>query len=360
MKNRNIAMIGCGRIGFLLEADPLRYKPCTHMGGARSAGLQINYACDINIERLHQFAGIAGISIKNTYASYNKLIEEIRPEMVIISSWTGSHAGIGIMASKNGAKVIICEKPICSNLTDAKKLVNECKKNRTSLIVNHERRYDARYMHLKKLIESKKIGEIKTVHASILNSGYRGKSNIEEGGGPLLHDGTHMIDMIRYLFGEIESVEGELSRSNRKNGFEDRALAWITMKNGITIFLEAGGNRKYFIFELAISGTDGKIVIGNGYEKLFLPGKSAYYTGFNDLSETGIKKSNGMNYFKREYIEAKNLLNGKNITITSNSIDAYKALEAINAIYLSSHLGRKRIALPIKPDIINIKEIFNL
>ena len=41
------ALIGCGRIGCLLEGDPLRYKPCTHYGGASAAGITVTHACDI-------------------------------------------------------------------------------------------------------------------------------------------------------------------------------------------------------------------------------------------------------------------------------------------------------------------------
>ncbi|HNW28934.1 MAG TPA: gfo/Idh/MocA family oxidoreductase, partial [Spirochaetota bacterium] len=58
----NIALIGCGRIGHLLELDPLRNKPCTHFGGALSAGLAITHACDINRERLERFGKTAGIA----------------------------------------------------------------------------------------------------------------------------------------------------------------------------------------------------------------------------------------------------------------------------------------------------------
>ena len=57
----NSALIGCGRIGFMLENDPLRNKPCTHYGGAISAGIKFNYACDINADRLKAFSQKATI-----------------------------------------------------------------------------------------------------------------------------------------------------------------------------------------------------------------------------------------------------------------------------------------------------------
>ncbi len=62
-----IALIGCGRIGFLLENDPLRYKPCTHYGGASAAGLAVTHACDIDRGRLARFGTTARIPDDNLF-----------------------------------------------------------------------------------------------------------------------------------------------------------------------------------------------------------------------------------------------------------------------------------------------------
>jgi len=359
MKPKKIALIGCGRIGFILENDRLRYKPCTHFGGATSANLKINYACDINRERLKEFARIGNLSKNNLFIDYKELLLNERPDLVIIASWTETHADIGILAARNGARTIICEKPISSNLLHAGRFIDECNKNNVSLIINHERRYDSRYRLVKKLLNDGRIGEVKTVKASILSSGYNGSSSIKEGGGPLLHDGTHMIDMIRFLFGEITSVRGGIQRKGRSSGYEDRAIAWIKTENGIDVFIEAGGSRKYFVFELDISGTEGKIVIGNGYERIFGNKKSRLYSGFRDLYEKPFPRVNGINYFKREYLEAKKVLSGYKKDVTSSGSDGYKALEAIHAIYLSSFIDEE-IELPLNPSRIDLKEIFNL
>jgi predicted dehydrogenase len=350
------ALIGCGRIGFFLENDPLRYKPCTHYGGARAAGININFACDINIERLKKFAAITGISDKNIYTDYRKLIKDQKPNLIIIATWIDSHAEIGIFAAKNGGRTIICEKPIAANLKDAKALLSICGKHNVNLIINHERRYDTRYSTVKKILTKKKIGEIKTVYASVLSAG-NNSTDIEQGGGPLLHDGTHMIDIIRYFFGDIRWVKGEIQRQ-KPDIFEKRATAWIKTASGVDVFLEAGGSRKYFVFELQISGTEGKIVIGNGYQNFYLNTKSKYYSGFRDLTEKSLQIKQGINYFKREYLEAKKSLKQKNIAVTSSGCDGYKALEAIHSIYLSSFMDGKKIELPVKPEKINLRRIF--
>ncbi len=353
------ALIGCGRIGFLLEQDPLRYKPCTHFGGASSAGLRVSHACDINSARLELFGKSSGVPREHLYADYRALLRSVRPELVIIATWTESHEKIAVEAARSGAKTIVLEKPMASTLTACSRILEQCGKRGVSIIVCHERRYDSRYRTVKRLLDEGKIGRIKTVHASILTSGYQGSSLPSEGGGPLLHDGTHLVDMIRFLFGEVTAVEGRIERAARKSGFEDRALAWINTRSGVDIFLEAGGNRNYFVFELEISGTEGKIIIGNGYEKLYRNHQSRFYTGFRDMVETQFPAYAKRNCFRELYREAKRTLKG-DTAIASDGNDGYRALEIVHAVYLSSYLGQKKICLPLGARRVSLKKIFGL
>ncbi len=341
----------------MLEEDPLRKKPCTHYGGVLSAGLKITHACDIHQSRLNKFAEHAGISRSNCYTDYQSLITEVKPELVIIATWTESHARIGIHAAENGVKVIVCEKPVASNLDDAHALIRACEKNGTRLIINHERRYDPRYIQVKKLLDSNQIGEVQTANAMVLTGGSNGNARTEAGGGPLLQDGTHMVDIIRYYFGNILNVRGRFTRDMQSSGFEDRATAWLRTERGMDVFLEAGGKREYFHFELQIYGTRGKIVIGNGYQQLYMSNESQYYTGFRDLVEVPFPAFESENYFTREYHEARALLSGDDLNILSGGDDGLKALEIVHAIYLSAYLDSD-VHLPLAGSTIDLGMIF--
>jgi len=360
MKKKRAALIGCGRIGFLLEDDPLRYKPCTHYGGALSAGFEISAACDVDPHRLELFSRRTGLSADKCYLTHTDLFEKEKPDLVIIATWTGSHAEVGMAAAHNGAGVVICEKPISPSLKTARLFIDTCRKHGTRLVTNHERRYEPRYRKVREMIAGGEIGEVKTVWASMLSPGRRGLSRLEDGGGPLLHDGTHLIDAVRFLFGDITSVQGEFQREPRKKGFEDRASAWLSTASGPDVFLEAGGSRDYFIFEMVISGTGGKIVIGNGYQELYLPRKSRHYTGFKDLAAAGFPRAGGPNCFTALYREAGQLLKNPALQPVSAGVDGYRALEAVHAIYLSASAGRKRIELPVNPAKIKLADIFGL
>jgi len=357
---KEISLIGCGRIGFILENDKLRNKPCTHFGGASSVGLKFTSACDINPDRLKEFGSKAGISSGRLFTDYKLLLTDITPDLLVISTQTDTHGDIALQAIRSGVKIIVLEKPAAPSLALTKKIISESKKHNCRIIVNHERRFDARYNKVKDMINAGIIGEIRTVNARMLTGLYRGKSHIKEGGGPLLHDGTHLVDIIRFFFGDISTVQGEFKRYTRSSGFEDSASAWLQSKTGIDIFLEAGGGRKYFQFELEIWGAEGKILIGNGYNRLFLKKKSGLYTGFNDLQEIAFPAIKQNNCFTEIYKSAKSMLGGKAAANISSIDDGYKALEIIHAVYYSSYLGRKKIPLPLNPMVINLKKIFGI
>lgn len=360
MKKFSSALIGCGRIGFILEGDSLRKKPCTHFGGASSAGVKITSACDINPERLEMFRDKTGLPESSCYTDYNELLLKEKPVLVIITTWTESHAAIAIASIKAGARVVVLEKPVTFSLKLSRQIADVAAEYGCTVFVNHERRFDSRYIKVRDMLRDGDIGRVLTVNARILTGGYRGSSMPGEGGGPLLHDGTHLVDILRFFFGEFKSVKGEFSRFSRDTGYEDYASAWLKTDSGINVFLEAGGGRKYFLFEVEIWGAEGKILIGNGYNRLYKNVSSQYYSGFRDLEEKPFPKFRPNNCFTELYKNVKLALCEKEFSNSSTIDDGYRALEIVHAVYLSSHKSGKELILPIVPSSVHLSKIFDL
>ena len=357
--NSNCAIIGCGRIGCILESDPLRNKPCTHFGGALSAGLKFNYACDIDAGRLSDFAAKASISKENRFTDYKRLLDSAKFDLVTISVPTASHAEILEACIKKSVKVIICEKPLTADIQSSKKIIRLSDQKDSIIIVNHERRYDPYYRKAREIIKSQKLGRLISIRGSMLTAGSRGNGNPSSGGGPLLHDGTHLIDIIRYFAGDIKSVHSHFKRYGKNTGFEDYISLYMKTTDDVPIFAETGGDCGYFCFEVDIILSGGRIVIGNGYRHLYKTRKSKFYTGFSDLCEIKFPvPKNYTNCFTALYKEAAGLLaNPENAAPLSTAIDGYKSLEIINASYLSSHRN-KTVSIPVKSFKPGIKTIF--
>ena len=88
------AVIGCGRIGGMLEDDPFRQHPCTHAGALKgNPSIDIVAACDTDPERLEAFGRIWGAG--RLYSGYAELLEKEKDlDIVSVCTWTESHCKI--------------------------------------------------------------------------------------------------------------------------------------------------------------------------------------------------------------------------------------------------------------------------
>ncbi len=354
-----VGVIGCGRIASLLEEDPLREHPCTHAGAYREVeGVEIAAACDINRERLERFC--ATWDVERKYQDYRELLAQTDIEVVSVCTWHDSHAGIVVAAAKEPhMRAIICEKPVAMNLADGRKMVETAGKHNVQLVVNHERRWQSNYRKVKEIIDEGLIGPVRTVIGNILTGTPRADSWQSSfgrvGGGPLLHDGTHLIDIMRFLFGDALWVYGWAERNDDELPVEDTAVALILFERGVKAFIEGGGRRNYFNFELDIQGRDGRILIGNGLLKLWRSNTSSRYSGFYDLVEEPFPAF----AYQNPYVAmVEELVSGKEQT-SSSGVDGLAALEIIMAVYHSAARGGVKVALPFKKKYSPLKKMFS-
>ncbi|GMT49869.1 MAG: oxidoreductase [bacterium] len=339
------ALIGCGRIGSLLEKDPLREKPCTHAGAYyQHPRTSLVAGCDIDPERRSLFKDDWNIS--KVYDDPLKLLSNENIDILSIATEITHHDELVLMAANHHVPVILCEKPIGLSLKKASHMIKECEKNHSFLVINHERRFASDYRFVKGLIESGGIGDLVSIRGNILTGPPKAGSHYErEGGGPLVHDGTHLIDIIRFLSGsEADWVTAEL-QTNDSIHVEETIWATIHLKNGVHCFIEAGGRRDYFTFDLDLQGTKGKVLIGNGFLKWYQAEASRYYTGFNDLVEKPVPSFPYQPQFINEIEAVVQYLDDGTIP-ESTGEDGYKALEVIFALYQSA-VTKERVSLPL-------------
>ncbi len=327
-------IVGTGRIGFLLEYDILRIKPCTHAGAIvkNNPELKIVAGCDINRKRLTLFG--RRYKVKNLYTDYKEMFKNEDLDLVVVSSWTNTHKEITISAIKSGVKLVVCEKPISFTLKESEQMIETAEKYGSQIIINHERRYENMYRKVKEWIKTKKYGEVKTIFANVLTHKMKLKSFLIDK-STLLHDATHMIDLFLYFFGEPVSILGRIPVKSK-----DTAYAVIEFKKGVRVFLEASGDRKYFNFELDIFTSNGRIHIGNEYKELYISHESPRYEGFFELQQTKYPEIEFQNPFINEYKEAIEILSGKKKKPTSSGFDGRNVIKTIELIYKSAKTGK--------------------
>jgi predicted dehydrogenase len=171
-----VAVIGCGGIARAHANAYTNLPQCMLVAAA-----------DISRDALADFGRQYGV--EHLYTSYEEMLTAERPDIVSVCTWPPLHAAPVIAAARAGVKGIICEKPMAPTLAEADRMNEAARAAGTVLIVGHQRRFSARYSQARQLIEAGTIGEVEEVLA-ICN-------------GDLLTDGTHAVDLARFLVGDL-------------------------------------------------------------------------------------------------------------------------------------------------------------
>ncbi|MFA4793125.1 Gfo/Idh/MocA family protein [Leptospira kirschneri] len=270
--------------------------------------------------------------IKNLFLK-NKKSFELTSCLVIIATPSETHYELAKTAIDFGFRRLLVEKPVCHSLPLARKLAKLCKKTKTNLWVNHERRYHPLYIQVRKWIQEKTFGPVRTIRASVLTSARDPGRAILDKTGPLFHDGTHAVDLLIWYLGMPDRVVSVL-RSYPHSTVEEQALAFMTYPQGETVFLEAGGMRNYFQFELDIQTENARFLVGNDEVRFWKSKPSRKYKGFKSLTPVSIseKSSAGSNPFLNLYDSIFRYLSGKPSSITGDIEENLQILTLLDTI----------------------------
>lgn len=144
---------------------------------------EIAAVCDVDTKTLQQAGEEYGCAAR--YTDYAQMLNEVRPEAVLIATPTYLHASMVETAVRSGVRNIYCEKPVATCYGDALQMQKTCKENGVKLVVGHQRRVSPAYVQLLSWMEAGKIGKIQLLRGSCP--------------GDLFTDGTHLVDSLLYL-----------------------------------------------------------------------------------------------------------------------------------------------------------------
>ena len=169
------------------------------------------------------------------FADTTDMLDRARPEALVIATPNALHGAQGKLACERGIHFLV-EKPVTADLDAAGELVRAVEDSGVKTLVGHHRRYLAVIQEAKRRIVAGDLGEL--VAASVVwatrkpdayfNTAWR----TQPGGGPLLINAIHEIDMLRHLCGAVRSIGG--IASNKARGFvvEDSAAAMFEFESG--------------------------------------------------------------------------------------------------------------------------------
>lgn len=299
------ALIGTGRIGFTLGFDKKREQPASHtMALLSNKRIQIVAGCDSdaeNLSRWHKFVPKAAV-----FSDCKEMLSSVSADIVVVAVNEDAHKTCAIAAIKSKPKLVILEKPVALNSIEGNEIKAAAEEAGVPVLINHERRFADDYRISKKYISE--IGSLQTVNAR-LDSGFYVYNPEKESNGEysLLHDGTHLVDIVMYLL-ENEEIPEEpvLSKFALSSICYDREKPEIV--RNVTVHCENekcsdinlffSGRSRFFGFEIELIGTEGRIRIGNGVFEFTKRQESKLYTGFYSLlPDKKIKRLSKTGYF---------------------------------------------------------------
>lgn len=198
---KTAVIIGCGNI-WNMHAAALHALP----------GVRLAAVCDIDPARLHvaeEKYAVPG------YSDYRRMIEEIKPDTVHVCTPHDLHAQMCRFALTHGADVL-CEKPLSLTTAAAEELRRLAEAHGRRLCVVYQNRFNPGTVLLRRTLEEGRLGKVLGGRCSVCwnrgqayyDSGdWRGKY-ATEGGGVLINQAIHTLDLLRWLMGgEVESVQ---------------------------------------------------------------------------------------------------------------------------------------------------------
>ena len=345
MVRYNAAVVGLGRIGFDFVLDRKREQPASHCAAYSmnkrtilAAGVDID---DARRELFHKIFPKSAV-----FSDIDSLFLECHPDIVSVSVSEESHLGAVQNVIAHRPRLVVLEKPVALNVADGERIIECAKSHNVPVLVNHNRRFADDYRQTKRLIDEGLLGDIHTCNAKLwAGSVIYSRDRFEHGECSLLHDGTHLIDILRFLFGDNFTCPTvtALRRSDRTVKNEQtgetetekdlvRYLGLCYTFGQTAVNIEISGEKKYFGFELDIIGSRGRIIIGNGYYKVYTAQKSPFYDGFTSLvRQPKYKKFKKTHYFANMVTNAAEFLDGQ-AELVSTLEDGVGVLRDLTAI----------------------------
>ena len=313
-------------------------------------------ACyDLNGERSDAFAAQHGIK---SYHEIEAFLKDTDVDIVTITTPSGAHLEPALAAIKAKKKAVIIEKPIEITTERCDELIKAADENGVMLSGVFQSRFHDAPRLIKEAIEEGRFGKITLIDAQIKwyrtqeyydNISWHGTWKMD-GGGALMNQGIHAIDLLRWFGGDVKDVSSRTATlAHERIEVEDTAGAVLSFKNGAIGIIE-GSTAAYpgFLKRIEICGSDGSAILEEESLKFWqfreersedkeIREKYADYTATGG----GAADPNAIGYHghARVFEDVMEALDtGRTPSITGR--EARKSVELIQAVYRSAREGR--------------------
>lgn len=246
-----LAIVGAGLIGRKRAA------------AAMAAGHQVVLVADIDPARAAQLAGAVGAE---SSADWRQAIDGPDADAVVVATSHASLSPVAVAAVDAGRHVLV-EKPGGRDLAEVEAIAAAAQRNRRVAKVGYNHRFHPAVMKARALVDGGKLGPLMFMRGRY---GHGGRPGYEKewrfdkaasGGGQLVDQGSHLIDLAHWFLGPISEVQAMLRTYFWEAGVEDNCFLTLSTQAGQVAWLHATWTEWKNMFSLEITGRDGKLQI---------------------------------------------------------------------------------------------------
>ena len=245
-----VGIVGCGLIG---------KKRAESLGSSATL-----VACaDINIDRARGLAARSGARVS---ADWRAVVEASDVELLVIATPHDSLAAITLAAIRQGKPVLV-EKPAARSATELEPVVAEAERLGALVRVGFNHRHHRAFRKARALVDQGVLGELMFLRARYGHGGRLGydkewRANAAmSGGGELIDQGVHLIDLARWFLGEFTKIDGTAITAFWDMPVDDNAFLMLRTAKHQVAWLHASATEWKNTFSMEIYGRDGKLQI---------------------------------------------------------------------------------------------------
>lgn len=312
-----------------------RYAQCVNMV---SEGVLIG-AADDNPSRAKELSDKLGTTF---YPTYKALLEQ-DIDAVIITAENSKHKELTIMAAEAG-KHILCEKPIATTTSDAREMIDVCRKCNVKLMTAFPCRYSPAIMRMRETVRKGDIGKVLAI-CSTNHGKMPGGWFIEpekSGGGAVIDHTVHLLDIMRWTM-DAEPVEvyAEINNLMHHGSYDDVGMLTVEFDNGVFVTIDSSWSHPQSFpiwgdVMLRVTGMDG-IATADMYAQTL-----AHYSD-KDMKVNWLLWGSDTDYgLVNDFIKCVE----NDLPVSISGEDGLKAMEVALAAYKSYEIGAP-IKLPM-------------
>ncbi len=217
---------------------------------------------DVRLEAAKALAEIVG---GKSYGDYKQLAD-LKLDAVIVATPPVSHPEIACFFMERGTPVL-CEKPLCTSVADAEKMIATAEANNVLFTMASKFRFCDDVVKAKGILASGMLGDVlqfENAFTAKVDMSKRWNSDAEmSGGGVLIDNGTHSVDIIRFFMGGIDSVLVVDAGGTQGLSVDENVKMFVKTKSNVTASLDlTWGINKELPYFISIYGSNGTLHIG--------------------------------------------------------------------------------------------------